>query len=132
LQSLWRLLNNQQYKKLKILSGYCLGIIIFIFAGQYYICPIKYFFKIPCPGCGMTRAFIRILHFDFTGALKYNILSIPVFIWFVLFFVLIIYDLIFSTEYLEKFLHIKLTFYHYTILAIIMFISWFINIKRGI
>lgn len=31
-------------------------------------CPIKWFTGVSCPGCGMTRAWLRVLHFDFHGA----------------------------------------------------------------
>lgn len=31
-------------------------------------CPFRFLFGICCPGCGMTRAAISILHFDFVAA----------------------------------------------------------------
>jgi hypothetical protein len=132
MQGLWNLLNNCRYRKILMLIGYCLALLIFIFAGQHYVCPFKYFLNIPCPGCGMTRAIFCILHLNFIGALKYNILSIIVFLWLVLYFIFMIYDLIFSKDFLNKFLHMKLKSYHYAILVIMMLLSWFINIKRGI
>ncbi|MES2767372.1 MAG: DUF2752 domain-containing protein [Bacteroidota bacterium] len=42
-------------------------------------CPWKTLFDIRCPGCGMTRAFIHILHLDFAGAFHDNPLSFIVF-----------------------------------------------------
>lgn len=33
-------------------------------------CLVKALFGIPCPGCGMTRAYIRVLHLDFVGAFQ--------------------------------------------------------------
>ena len=39
-------------------------------------CPIKLLIGIPCPGCGMTRAILCLLKFDFKGAIKYNALFI--------------------------------------------------------
>lgn len=44
------------------------------------LCPIKNIFGISCFGCGMTRGFISILHFDFKAAFEYNVLSIPLFV----------------------------------------------------
>lgn len=35
-------------------------------------CPILRFTGIPCPGCGMTRAWIAVLHLDFAAAFSYN------------------------------------------------------------
>ena len=34
---------------------------------------------ISCPGCGLTRGFLAILHLEFSAAWAYNILSIPLF-----------------------------------------------------
>lgn len=35
-------------------------------------CPIKYVTGISCLGCGMTRAWISVLHLDFKGAFYYH------------------------------------------------------------
>lgn len=32
-------------------------------------CPLKEVTHIPCPACGMTRAFVRATHFDWAGAI---------------------------------------------------------------
>jgi len=34
----------------------------------YTICPVVLMTGYPCPGCGMTRAALRLLRFDFSGA----------------------------------------------------------------
>jgi len=36
------------------------------------LCIFKNIFGIECPGCGMTRAFLSILHFEFDKAIAYN------------------------------------------------------------
>ena len=43
-------------------------------------CVYLYFLHIPCPGCGMTRACLRALQLDFSGAFSYHPMfwSIPV------------------------------------------------------
>ncbi|MBQ9838748.1 MAG: DUF2752 domain-containing protein [Oscillospiraceae bacterium] len=33
-------------------------------------CPTWYFLHIPCPCCGMTRAWLRLLQLDFSGAFR--------------------------------------------------------------
>lgn len=38
----------------------------------FYHCPLMYFFNIPCPGCGMTRAYLSLLRFDFAAAYEYH------------------------------------------------------------
>lgn len=35
-------------------------------------CPIKWLTGVSCPGCGMTRAYLRLLHFDFHGAWEFH------------------------------------------------------------
>lgn len=35
-------------------------------------CPIKFLTGISCAGCGMTRAWFRVLHLDFSGAFTYH------------------------------------------------------------
>ncbi|MGN0323732.1 MAG: DUF2752 domain-containing protein [Oliverpabstia sp.] len=35
-------------------------------------CPIKYYLGISCPGCGMTRAWMAVLHLDFAGAFSFH------------------------------------------------------------
>jgi len=37
-------------------------------------CVFLEIFGIPCPGCGMTRAFLSLLKLDFYSAVKYNVL----------------------------------------------------------
>jgi hypothetical protein len=42
------------------------------------MCPSKRFFDIECPGCGMTRAVMHLIHFDLESAVYYNSLSLIV------------------------------------------------------
>ena len=35
-------------------------------------CIFIYLFNVPCPGCGMTRAFLSLLKLDFKSAFIYN------------------------------------------------------------
>ena len=62
------------FKRLRLLA-----ILIIYFSLAYTImnaldipCVFRYFLKIPCPGCGITRAVLSVLRFDFISALKYN------------------------------------------------------------
>lgn len=48
-------------------------------------CPIKFLTGISCVGCGMTRAWICLLHLDIQGALYYHPLFFLPIIYFFLF-----------------------------------------------
>lgn len=53
------------------------------------ICPFYYFFKIPCPGCGLTRSFIELLKGNLIESLRYNILGILLSISFIIYLLFI-------------------------------------------
>ncbi len=49
-------------------------------------CPSKIFFKLPCPFCGMTRAWLSFFKFDLIDAFKYQpLFSVSPFYLFLLF-----------------------------------------------
>jgi hypothetical protein len=35
-------------------------------------CPVAFFLRVPCPGCGLTRASLRLLRGDLAGALAFH------------------------------------------------------------
>ena len=39
------------------------------------MCPFRALTHYPCPGCGMTRAFCALAHFELWRAVKFNALS---------------------------------------------------------
>ena len=91
------------------------------------LCPFFYLFNIPCFGCGLTRGFICVLEGKFAEASQFHILSIPLFVSIVLYFMIFVVDIILLKDNISKvnrFLTKKFTF---TILVIIIIISYFIN-----
>ncbi|MEI6521326.1 MAG: DUF2752 domain-containing protein, partial [bacterium] len=66
-----------------LLSGICLsGMLYYIFQinivamlDKVVLCPFRLITKLPCPGCGMTRAFLSIGQLKFQQAINYNIFS---------------------------------------------------------
>ncbi len=43
----------------------------------YTTCLVKLLFSVPCPGCGMTRATLRLLRGDVLGSLAYHPVALP-------------------------------------------------------
>ena len=61
----------------------CLCILFFVptslLESGHSICLIKNVFGVECPGCGMTRAILSVLHGNLVGAFQYNKLIVVVF-----------------------------------------------------
>jgi len=51
-----------------LLTAACLG----LFGSLGIICPLRFFTGMACPCCGMTRAWLRLLRGDPTGALRFH------------------------------------------------------------
>lgn len=49
------------------------------FDGGESLCLSMILFDMECYACGMTRAMMRIIHFDFAGAYFYNAISLVAF-----------------------------------------------------
>lgn len=59
----------------------------FVLLRKFFVttCPTVLITGFPCPGCGMTRAFMRLLHLDFVGAWRLHpfvYLFVAFVIWF--------------------------------------------------
>lgn len=67
-----------------------LSLILSIF--NIRICPFYRIFKVPCPGCGLTRGFIALFNLDILKSLSYNILCIPILISFCIYLLFIIFN----------------------------------------
>lgn len=90
------------------------------------ICLFFNIFKLPCPGCGLTRAIKLILKGRIIESFNYNILAFPIIIAFGIYFVFFIIG---KRKLLDDFLkrHIKALL---IISIILVLISWIINIKN--
>lgn len=61
-----------KYKKQKILIAVIYLIVVAIFYIFDLPCVYVKLFGVYCPGCGMTRAILSALQFDFISAFKYH------------------------------------------------------------
>jgi hypothetical protein len=102
-----------------------------ILSGQLLTeCVIKQVFHIACPACGFTRGFRAILSGNLLKAIQYNLLSIPVFIFFIIVNGYLIYDIIKDKKKTDFFFG-KLGKFIIPIL-IILFLNMVMNNVRGI
>jgi hypothetical protein len=62
-----------------------LGILAILAALDAPLCPSRFLFGLPCPGCGLTRATASMLVFDWGGVWRFHPLApvlAPVVLWF--------------------------------------------------
>lgn len=64
---------NKEYKTYVIVFFIALFILL-LFLTNIYVCPFVYITGIPCPMCGMTRAFISLFHLNLKDAFYYHAL----------------------------------------------------------
>ena len=72
---------NLFHEVFKLIAVFVIAYVLLYFLDAS--CFIKYIFKVPCPGCGLTRAWICCLRLDFESAFNYNKMfwSIPILIF---------------------------------------------------
>lgn len=74
-----------------IIDIFILGVVSLILNSfNIRVCIFYHLFKIPCPGCGLTRGFIELSHFHILKSLRYNILCIPILCFVILYSILFI------------------------------------------
>lgn len=94
-------------------------------------CIFKKITGICCPGCGLTRSFRCILNLDFSGAIYYNILGIPLFIGAIIGIIMLINDIIFNSDKALN-LFFKICQKYYMVIIIFLIITMIINNIHGI
>lgn len=104
-----------------------LGLALTLSSFNVRSCPIFILFKIPCPGCGLTRAVKLILKGQIIASLEYSILPIPLLI------AIIIYTIFYfvNKELLLKIVK-KYDKFIITLTILITIIIWIINISNSL
>lgn len=96
------------------------AVLLFVLLNFNIGCFFKKNLGIRCPGCGLTRAFVSIFNLDFINAFKYNIISIPLFVFIIISNVLIIYDVIFNKNKFMSFLKQFNKYYKFILILLII------------
>ena len=116
-------------KRSFIIDCSIIGILSLLF--QFFkirICIFYNAFKIPCPGCGLTRSFIYIFKGDLTSSFRYNILGIPIFIMSIIYFIFLIAE---KDLYIHNFFR-KHKIIFFIISMTLLFITETINIHNAL
>jgi len=88
--------NNLKVKILSLSILFSIPIILFILPPTYFdsgqtVCLSVLFFDLECYGCGMTRAIMHFIHFEFIKSINYNPLVVLVFPLLVLLWVKMVF-----------------------------------------
>lgn len=94
-------------RKKQALRSVCAGLAFFgvlwaFSTKNWVVCPIRTWFGIACPGCGMTSGFMAILRGDFITAFQCNVLSVPLFIGIALYCIFSVTDIVFKKDYIFR------------------------------
>lgn len=114
------------------MKNICILIVLSLFLLMIELLPVTCIFKqvtgISCPSCGMTRAFYSILKLDFLGAFQYNILSIPLFVFIISSFIILMYEIFTNQfQYIPKLLKLLSNKFVICIVTILLFTSFILN-----
>ena len=52
--------------------------VLSLLTGRVQICLFRFFTGLPCPGCGLTRAFFSLIRGDFRASMRFHALLLPV------------------------------------------------------
>ena len=77
-----------QNLKIKLVAFALLGLLILLAYLADFGCVWQRLFSVPCPGCGMTRAWFSVLRLDFASAFAFH----PMFWSVPLLFIYILWD----------------------------------------
>lgn len=122
--------NRNRFLKFIILIIETAFAYIALFSNVKLHCVFKKIFNIPCPVCGLTRAFKSIIKLDLIGAFHYNALSVIIFVLLLVFNIYLIYDIVMNKKKTDQF--INNLGKNYILIIIILLINGIINIMRGL
>lgn len=98
-------------------------LILYLIVGNhfniYLFCPFYKITKLYCPGCGVTRMLLSILHGNFYQAFRFNPLIFIMLPFFIIYYILYIISLINKKDFIIKKIDDKLWIY-----LIIIFITY--------
>lgn len=95
------------------------------------VCVFYNIFGIPCPACGMTRAFNRIFMLKFKESFDYNLLGVPLFIIINSYLIINFYSIIKNTDQINIYFEDFFQKYRTALIivsAVIVMLNWIRNL----
>lgn len=120
---------NKKILKYIIINVLILIIIYLCYLTDKRICLIYNLFKVPCPGCGLTRAIFCFFKGDILGSLQYNLMGILLVLSYIACFIWKIIDIINGKDTLGEKLNNKKVI---AICIIIFIISYARNLTNSL
>ena len=106
-------------RRLGMLIVAVLGILVGIWLlSFFYRCPVYWITGIPCPGCGMTRAFFALMHLDFEAA----------FYWHPAVYLIAASAAVQMAAYVAEGYHFRQTTRLWALVGIVMLVIWMVRL----
>ena len=122
--------SNSGKKILMIYATGVLGLIIILNTPISIPCFFLLIIGIPCPACGISRAFIMLIQLDIINAARMNILLLPLLAGGSIYFACAIADVFFRKNAIKKFNSICASKWVITSAISLMLVSWGYNLLR--
>ena len=95
------------------------------------VCVFYNIFGIPCPACGMTRAFNRIFMLKIKESFDYNLLGVPLFIIINSYLIINFYSILKNTDQINIYFENSFRKYKTALIiisAVIVILNWIRNL----
>lgn len=135
---LHKLYNNFYVKYLLaiflIVSGYLVLVVFDNFSNHNHttLCVFKLTIGIPCPGCGMGRATLKLMKGDILSSFDYNILCVPFTLIIFISLLWLFIDIAKGKETFFQFIKKDIKTPYKLLLITLIAIDWIINIIRQV
>lgn len=64
---------RKSHRRIEVITSVAAVVVLYVILESFGVtCPIKYITGISCAGCGMSRAWLALLHFDLKKAIYYH------------------------------------------------------------